>query len=272
MSLEVIRAEIDYIRSIAINPEKPDLFDFFGLKLKMLEERQALFSGVSGKNNFQTSATKQYLLACVFRHPGLSRQELKELAGIPGSPRRSETDVFRDYLHALRGDIYIDEHGKCWPRNGLELPVARIGTVVLDGRVTETMKKALVFLRDNPGATEAVLHKALRIKDAAARRRLRVSLRDKVDIGQNGQMFVKGYIPPSISVTMPAKTFVSIEDQTLAAIMDHMEFKVLYDWSELVGVYRELGFSSKDGYEHLSRMVSKGLIGTKQRKFYRVHS
>lgn len=273
MSTDVITAELEYINSFLPSiVGKPELLDFFTLKMKMLEERLAVFC-VSNNTSFKTSATKKYLEACVIRKPGLTRQELREFASIPASPRRSEIDVFRDYLHALRPSIYIDENERCWPRNGLEMPIARIGSVILDGRVTKTAKTALMFIRDNPGASEADLRRALKVKTTKAFKNALSSLKNKVDCDERGRMFVKGYIPSNPPAKLPEKKEVRIiQDSVQEQVIDHMDFKVLYDWSELVEVYQALGMTPKEGFQHFTNMAAQGLIGTQNRKYFRIYS
>jgi hypothetical protein len=274
MSTDVIDAELEYISNFLPNlTAKPELTKFFHLKMNMLEERRALLNGVSNSGkSFKTSATKKYLEFCVFHRPGLTRMELKEFAAIPASPKRSETDVFRDYLHALRASIYIDENERCWPRNGLEMPVARIGSVVLDGRVPKTAKSALVFIRDNPGASEASLRRVLKLKTTKAFKSVMNSLKDKVDCDDRGRMFVKGYIPAGPTAILPSKTIRVIDDSVQEQVIDQMDFKVLYDWSELVEVYENLGMTPKQGFQHFTNMVTQGLVGTKNRKYFRIYS
>lgn len=273
---DVIRSEIAFLSKILETKQiSPDLWDFLALKVAMLDERLKLWenSPFSTKNTrFQESFTKQYLLGCVKRFPGLTKQDLKEKAGIPGSPKRNETDVFRDYLHALSPSIYIDENERCWLRNGLEMPVARIGSVVLDGRVPKTAKSALVFIRDNPGASEASLRRVLKLKTTKAFKSVMNSLKDKVDCDDRGRMFVKGYIPAGPTVILPSKTTRVIDDSVQEQMIDQMDFKVLYDWSELVGVYENLGMAPKQGFQHFTNMVAQGLVGTKNRKYFRIYS
>ena len=270
---EVIQGEVQYLNKLASNPATPPAMrELLELKAMMLLERASHHEAGSqtSKPAFKESFTKRYLIACVGHRPGLTRVEHKEFAGIPGSPKRSETDTFRDYLISIRKDIHIDEYGKCWPRNGLEVPVARIGNVVLDGRITPMIKKALVFLRDYPGTTQDDLRARLNIKSSKRFQELMASLSSKTVSDSAGRMFVDGYIPTPNTQKLPEKsTPRAAKDPLMNQLLDQMDRGNSYDWSELVGFYREREITAKEGYRHINSMVLSGFLRTKNGKFAR---
>lgn len=270
---EVIWGEVEYLNKLVGSATSPELKNLLELKAMMLLERVGHYGVVPSdtKPSFKESYTRKYLVACVKYRPGLTRVELKEFAAIPGSLKRNETDTFRDYLIAVRKEIYLDEHGKCWPRNGLEFPIARIGTVTLDGRISPTLKKALVFLRDYPGTTSEELRKRLGIRSSKTFRSLLSGLKTKTTCDSAGRMFVNGYIPNSSPTPTPEKSLCKpVEDPLADLLLDQMEKGVVYDWSEVVPIYRQNNITPKDGYHHFMNMVTRGAISRKGTKFSRV--
>jgi hypothetical protein len=271
MSAE-IQAEIDYL--FVLRARCSD--ELLDLKLKMLQERLAHHdSEVEGRKLFQASATKSYLVALVTRHPGLTRSELRDIAGIPGSPKRSAVDVFRDYLVLCRREFFVDADGRFWIKNDFtQPPIAKIGNVVLDGRITPTMKRALCYLRDNPGVLPEQLRKAMRLGNKDFRS-LMSSLKTRTTQNSAGGLYVDGYIPSTFTAHVPEKQKSANKftlDAVASSILEMMEPGTAYDWSELVPVYKSHGMSGKDGIQHIMKLVAFNMVRTDKGKFINTRS
>lgn len=265
MSLE-IQTEIDYLRYLQ---SRGNTDEFLKLKIEMLCERSAHYTDefVRRQPTFQASATKNYLLACVARYPGLTRSELRELAGIPGSPKRSSVDVFRDYLIQSRRELFVDINGRLWIKTDFgQSPIAKIGNVIIDGRITSRMKRALCFFRDNPGATAIQLQKALKLNSTELRSLL-TSLKTRTIQNAAGGFYVDGYIPETMIESVPEKQKVS-----RPSVLDEMAPGVAYDWGQLVPIYRSNNMTGRDGLQHLMKLVAAGVVRSESGKFVNVRS
>lgn len=257
--IETVKSQVEYLKTLLVKPFSQELRSLLTLKIQMLEER------INGIPSFQKGAMGKYLVACVNYRPGLTRQELREFAGIPGSNRRNETDTFRDCLQGVKAETYMDEEGRVWPRNGLERPVAKIGNVVLDGRITPRIRKALLCIRDNPGMCLEDFKKRMRIKTNKEFKNLVESLKGKV-VEMNGKLFVDGFIPESYE---PLPTKVKAPTVT-DNFLDCFESDQYYDWSELVPLFKTNGFEPREAFKKMNALVAQGVIHNKNNKYARI--
>lgn len=267
-----LETQVEFLHSLIAKASDQDTRKFLDLRQAMLRERLSHYCASYSKKPFKKglSATNQYLINCVQRFPGITRKELAEKAAIPGSPNRSDVDVFRDCLRACRSDIFIDAELRCWPRNGQETPVAKVGHVFLDGRTSPNLRKALILLKDQPGLTKEQIKTKLKF-GAVQWRTVSTGLRTRTFVDTCGRHFIIGYIPSVGVETAPTKEIARrVEGDLEVKILDQMDFGTVYDWSEIANFFRELGYSAKEGYKLFNNMVASNLVHKNEKGYMRI--
>jgi hypothetical protein len=256
---------IEHVNTLLCRPIAETNKNILNLKREMLEERLKAVDpttprGVHTLNKGERTATMNYFLACVKMHPGMHRNDLRDMIGIPAIPTRGEQEIFRDCLRGARKEIYIDENERCWPRTTEETPYAKVGKVVLRGNLSPLLRKALLTLKENPGLTKLELMSLLSLNTKNSYKFFR-RLATYTFTDSTGRFFVQGHVPQAPNVSLPAKgAGTAAIDDFSAAILDSMDHGKVYDWSQIVPQYRDLGLSAKDGFVHCQRMVDANLL------------